>query len=71
MQSFMHSNILEARVGLGLMSILESIILLDHSSFDEQISRHFHVIPAVDHDLLVFCLINCIDCNELTLSYQI
>ena len=71
MQSFMYVNILEVRVVLGLMSILESIIILDHSSFDEQISRDFHVIPEVDHDLLVFCLINCINSNELTLGYQI
>ena len=67
----MYGNILEVRVVLGIISILESIILLDYSSFDEQISRYFHVIPEVDHDLLVFCLINCINSIELTLGYQI
>ena len=59
------------RVVLGLISTLESITFLGHSSFDEQISRYFHVIPEVDHDLLVFCLTNCITCDELTLGYQI
>jgi len=71
MQSFIFANILKVRMALGLMSTIESIILLGHSSFNEQISRCFHVIPEVDHDLLVFCLINCINSNELTLGYQI
>ena len=59
------------RVVLGLISTLESITFLGHSSFYEQISRYFHVIPEIDHDLLVFCLTNCITCDELTLGYQI
>jgi hypothetical protein len=59
------------RVVLGLISTIKSITLLGHSSFDKQISRYFHVIPEIDHDLLVFCLTNCITCYELTLGYQI
>ena len=59
------------RVVLGLISAIESFTLLGHSSFDEQISRYFRVIPEIDHYLLVFCLTNCITCDELTLGYQI
>jgi len=71
MHSVIFAKILEVMLGLGLMSTIESITLLGHSSFDEQISRYFHVIPEIDHDLLVFCLTNCITCYELTLGYQI